>query len=140
MAKDTSRLVEELSLCPDFAKFYEKNRDAFITEPLSEMLLNLADEKGISRGEAIRRATLSETYGYQIFSGLRIPERNKLLALAVGMELNLDQVQTLLRCAGYSPLYVKIPFDSVVLYGICKGLTVAQINDLLFKHGMETLR
>ena len=140
MTKDTSELIEELKLCPDFGKFYDKNREQFITVPLSEMLVKLAEDKGVSRGEAIRRSTLSETYGYQIFSGLRIPERNKLLALAIGIGVNLEQVQTLLQCAGYPPLYVKIPFDSVVIYGICNGLTVVQINDLLFQYGLETLR
>ena len=78
-------------------------------------------------------------YAYQIFSGLRVPDRKKLLCLAVGMSLNLDEVQTLLKCAGYSPLYVKLPFDSIVLYGICKNLSVLQINELLFEYGLETM-
>ena len=62
-----------------------------------------------------------------------------MLALAIGMELELPQVQQLLKAAGYSPLYVKRPFDSVVLYGIFNHLTVAQINELLYDYGMETL-
>ena len=45
----------------------------------------------------------------------------------------------MLKCAGYSPLYVKRPFDSVVLYGLCKALTVVQINELTYACGLETL-
>ena len=56
-----------------------------------------------------------------------------------GMELNLEQVQQLLKAAGYSHLYVKRPFDSIVLYGICKKMTVAQINELLYDYGFDTL-
>ena len=82
---------------------------------------------------------MSEVYGYQIFSGLRVPERNKLLCLAIAMKLNIDQMQTLLKTAGYSPLYVKLPFDSIVLYGICKGLSVIEINEILYEYGLDTL-
>ena len=55
------------------------------------------------------------------------------------MELSLEEVQTLLKSAGYATLYVKLPFDSIVLYGICKNMSVVQINELLFEYGLETL-
>jgi hypothetical protein len=55
------------------------------------------------------------------------------------MGLNIDEVQQLLKSAGYSQLYVKRPFDSIVLYGFCKGMSVIEINELLYKYGLETL-
>ena len=55
------------------------------------------------------------------------------------MKLSLDEVQTLLKSAGYPALYVKLPFDSVVLYGICKRLSVVEINEILFEYELETL-
>lgn len=137
--KDTSKIVEELKLCPDFTTFYNENKAYMISETLAELLARLLSEKGLRKAEVIRRAELSEVYAYQIFSGLRVPDRKKLLCLALGMGLTLDEVQTLLKCAGYSPLYVKLPFDSIVLYGICKKLSVVEINDLLFAYGLETL-
>lgn len=139
MEKDTSKIVEELKLCPDFKTFYNENKAYMVSETLAELLARLLAEKGLRKAEVIRRAELSEVYAYQIFSGLRIPDRKKLLCLAVGMGLTLDEVQTLLKCAGYSPLYVKLPFDSIVLYGICKKLSVVEINELLFAYDLETL-
>ena len=82
---------------------------------------------------------MSEVYAYQIFSGLRIPDRKKLLCIAIAMKLSLDDVQTLLKCAGYAVLYVKIPFDSIILYGICKKLSVVEINEILYEYGIEIL-
>ncbi len=139
MEKDTSKIVEELKLCPDFSTFYNENKEYMVSESLSELLARLLAEKGLRKAEVIRRAELSEVYAYQIFSGLRIPDRKKLLCLAVGMGLTLEEAQTLLKCAGYSPLYVKLPFDSIVLYGICKKLSIMEINELLFSYGLETL-
>lgn len=139
MEKDTSKIVEELGLCPNFNTFYNENKDYMVTNSLSEMLEKLLHKKGLKKAQVIKNAELSEVYAYQIFSGLRVPERKKLLCLAIGMSLNLDEAQSLLKCAGYSPLYVKLPFDSIILYGICKNLSVVEINELLFEYNLETL-
>ena len=139
MQKDTSKIVEELGLCDDFKTFYNENKEYMVSATLSQMLNDLIKEKGLKKSDVIRKSELSEVYSYQIFSGLRVPERKKLLCLAVGMGLNLDEVQTLLKCAGYSPLYVKISFDSIVIYGICKQLSIVEINELLFEYDLETL-
>ena len=139
MHKDTAKIVEELGLCPDFKTFYDENKEYMIDRSLPELLAELVEKKGIRKSYAIKAAELSEVYGYQIFSGIRHPERNKLLCLAVGMNLTLDETQNLLKCAGYSPLYVKLPFDSVVIYGICKRLSVIKINEMLFENKLETL-
>ena len=137
--KDTSKIVEELGLCADFKSFYDENRDYMVKKSLSELLNELAAKSGLKKSQIIKNSELSEVYAYQIFSGLRIPERKKLLLLCIGMSLNLDDTQSLLKCAGYSPLYVKIPFDSVVIYGICKKLSVIEINRILFEYDLETL-
>ena len=139
MKKDTSKIVEELGLCPDFKTFYNENKQYLITTTLSEMLEQLLNKKGLKKSDVIKQSEMSEVYGYQIFSGIRVPERNKLLCLAVAMGLNIDEMQTLLKTAGYTPLYVKLPFDSVVLYGICKGMSVIEINELLYEYGLDTL-
>ena len=139
MSKDTSAIVEELGLCPNFKTFYEENRDYMIKEDLAALLMELIRKYDLKKSQIIRAAEMSEVYAYQIFSGLRVPERKKLLCLAVAMKLNLEEVQTLLKSAGYSPLYVKLPFDSIILYGICKGLSVVEINELLYEYDLETL-
>ena len=137
--KNTTKIVKELGLCEDFKTFYDENRDYMIEKSLSELLNSLIEEKNLKKSHIVKNSEISEVYAYQIFSGLRIPERKKLLCIAVAMELKLNEVQTLLKCAGYSPLYVKIPFDSVVMYGICKKLSVIQINKLLFEYDLDTL-
>jgi hypothetical protein len=139
MQKDTTEIVKELGLSPDFRTFYSENKDYMVSADLSQLLEALLAQKGLKKSQVIKNAELSEVYGYQIFSGLRVPERKKLLALAIGMGLNLEQVQTLLKCAGYPQLYVKLPFDSIVLFGICKKMSVQELNELLFRYEMETL-
>lgn len=139
MVKDTSKIVEELGLSPDFKSFYNENKDYMVKEDLSQLLNTFIMKYDLKKSQVIRAAEMSEVYAYQIFSGIRVPERKKLLCLAIAMRLSLDEVQTLLKCAGYSTLYVKLPFDSIVLYGICKKLSVVEINEILYEYGLETL-
>ena len=139
MSKDTSKIVEELGLCPDFTTFYNENKTYMITGSLSELLGRLLRQKHLTKAAVIRRSELSEIYAYQIFSGVRIPERKKLLCLAIAMELNIDETQPLLKCAGYSPLYVKLPFDSIILHGICHKKSVVDINETLYWYDLDTL-
>lgn len=139
MQKDTSEIVKELGLSPDFQTFYSENKEYMVSADLAQLLAELLTSKGLKKSQVIKKAELSEVYGYQIFSGLRVPERKKLLCLAISMGLNIDETQQLLKCAGYSQLYVKKPFDSVVLYGLCKRLSVVEINELLYKYDLETL-
>ncbi len=139
MQKDTSKIIEELGLSSDFTTFYNENKQYLVSDTLSEMLEKLLSQKGLKKSTVIKEAEMSEVYGYQIFSGLRVPERNKLLCLAIAMKLNIDEMQNLLKAAGYSQLYVKLPFDSIVLYGVCKNMSVVEINELLYEYGLDTL-
>lgn len=139
MQKDTTEILKQLQLCGDFKTFYDENKDYMVNKSLAQLLEQLLQETGMTKAKAIKNAEMSEMYGYHIFAGTRTPERGKVLALAIGMGLNIDQVQLLLKTAGYSTLYAKRPFDSIVLYGIVKKLTVPQINELLYDYGMETL-
>ncbi|MBE6765969.1 MAG: XRE family transcriptional regulator [Clostridia bacterium] len=139
MAKDTTKIVEELGLCSDFKTFYNENKEYMVKGDLSQLLDELIIKHNLKKSQVIRAAEMSEVYAYQIFSGLRVPERKKLLCIAIAMGLTLDEAQTLLKSAGYSTLYVKLPFDSVVLYGICKKLSVVEINEILYEYGLETL-
>lgn len=139
MAKDTVMLLEELKSCDDFNRYYYENESNIISASLSQLLEELLKKHSLKKSVVIRRSELSEDYAYQIFSGLRVPERKKLLSLAVGMQLNLDELQALLKAAGYAQLYVKHPFDCILIYGICKKMSVSDINFLLFDYGMETL-
>ena len=38
MVKDTSKIVEELGICPDFKTFYNENKDYMVKEGLSALL------------------------------------------------------------------------------------------------------
>lgn len=139
MKKDTAKLLEELKNCSNFTKFYNENNDYIKDTSLADYLNNILQAKNLKKADVVRKAEMSEVYAYQIFSGIRKPERNKLLCIAFGLELNLEETQNLLKVSGYSQLYAKKPFDSIIIYAICKELSIVEANNLLYEYELETL-
>ena len=137
--KSTDELLKELESDEAFTRYYERNRDQFSRQTLSEALNFLLQKKQMTKTQVFRLAQLSEDYGYQIFSGLRAPGRNKLLSIAVAMALDLSETQDLLKRAGLAPLYAKNEFDCVVIYGILHRESVPEINERLFDLLQKTL-
>lgn len=137
-SKDTDELLFELKEEHDLRSYRDRNRDEFLV-PLHEYLGSLLAEKNLTKREIIEQSGLNREYVYHIFSGnKKNPSRPKILALAIAMGLNFDEVQYLLRYARQSPLYPRSPWDSVIISAIRQKLTVPQTNDLLNQLG-ETL-
>ena len=139
MPKKTEELLNILKENDSFKKYLEENREEMYTGNLPELLSELVEKNGMKRIDAIVEAGLSEVYGYQIFSGMRRPERGKLLRLAIALRADLDDIQMLLKKAGYPPLYARLPADCVMIYGIVHGMTLAQIDGLLFEYEQNPL-
>ena len=86
-----------------------------------------------------KQSGLTREYAYHIFSGDRKnPSRPKVLALGLAMQLNLDEIQYLLKYAKQNPLYPRNPWDSVVIFAVERHLGVLETNELLHQAG-ETL-
>ena len=73
MEKDTSEIVKELGLSQDFQTFYNENKEYMVHTDLAGLLTELLQRKGLKKSHVIKNAEISEIYGYQIFSGVRVP-------------------------------------------------------------------
>lgn len=138
--KTTKELEHELSGCASLQNYLTENETCVIKErELSEMLTQLMEEKNLRRTDLIRNSGLNDIYVHQIISGKRRPSRNKLLCLCFAMELEVSAVQEILKYCGYPPLYVKNRRDSVIYYGLENGLSLLQVNEMLFEQGEAVL-
>lgn len=140
MKKDTSELLKELESFSSFNDFYNENIDNIAEIKLYDYLEMLINSKGLSKAEIVKNSEMSEVYAYQIISGIKQqPKREKVIALAFGMELSLDELQELLKKTGYAQLYAKKPFDAIIIYGFAKRMNIIEVNNLLFEYGLDTL-
>ncbi len=138
--KTTTVLLKELSSIASFDEFVNKNKDFMLSKSIAEHLNDLLKEKGLAKAEVIKKSELNENYAYQLFSGLKkSPTRDKLICIAIGMQLTADETNGLLKLAGMLPLYPKNIRDSLILFGINKGYSVCRINEMLFDKNENTL-
>jgi hypothetical protein len=119
--------------------------DAYLSEvgpgdcELSELLLTLAREKGLTRAAAIAGSGLSAPYGYQLFTGARHPNRDAAIMISFGLRCSLVETQRLLKSAGLSELWCKRRRDAIIIYCVSHGYSRARCDDELFRLGEETL-
>ena len=138
MEKSTEQLLEILKKS-SLEAYLTENSGELIQNPLCNYISAMIDEKGLTKAAVIEKSNISEVYVYQICSGIRIPSRDKLIALCFGMGLSVDETQTLLKYAGYAALYPRNKRDSVIIASMEKGKTLVLCNIALDELNLSPL-
>jgi len=129
----TDDLLEALRDSKTIEDFTNKYKNDYFDVNLNDYLDSLLAAKNLTKAQIIKASHLNRVYAYQIFSGVKNPSRDELLALAVAMGLNFEECQRLLRLAEVNELYVKNRRDSIIIFGLMKCLGVMELNDLLYE-------
>ena len=109
------------------------------TESFGKHLQQLINKKGLKNSEVYATSNISKQYFSKLLKGKVRPSKEKVLALAVGLRLNIDETVDFLRIAGYalSPISQT---DKVVEYFIRnEDYNVIKIDIVLFDFGLEPL-
>lgn len=139
MNKRTDKLMSELKNENNLQEFTVNNKETFMDKPLTDYLEILLEKYNVKKADVIKRSSLATVYGYQIFDGRREPKRDKVIQLAFGFGLTLDETQRLLKCAGHSELYPKVKRDVLFIYGINNNMNKDEVEQLLYKMGEKGL-
>nr|WP_300892910.1 helix-turn-helix transcriptional regulator [uncultured Acetatifactor sp.] len=135
----TSELEHEIIVAANIEDYFDKHGNHMLSHSLPEHLKMLLEQKGISRADVVRNSLLNRTYVYQIFDGRRMPSRNKLIAIAFGMHLSVDETQAMLKLSGYRKLYAKDARDAILLFSLNQKMNVEETNELLYEYGYAVL-
>lgn len=117
-------------------KQWIENRDI----SFAQKLFVLIDERGKTDAEVYRRANVDR----KVFSKIRgdsnyTPRKQTILALAIALELSLDETEDLLRRAGHALSPSRV-FDLIVQFFIInKRYDIYEINNVLFQYDQVLL-
>lgn len=139
MEKSTEELLNELQKAEDVFEFAKENEMELESISLTEVLEQFMEKYQKPKKDVIRDAGLDTTYGYQIFDGRKKPRRDKLLQLAFGFPLSIEETNKLFRAGGMSSLYVRCKRDAICMYCLQQGMKLDECNELLYKAGEKTL-
>lgn len=138
MKKSTDELLQTLKNS-SLDAYLAENDGEMAENPICDYLTAVLNEKGLKKSEVIKKSNVQTNYAYQIFSGLKIPSRDKLISLCFGMSLSLDEAQTLLKYAGFAPLYPRNKRDSVIISALEKDESVIRCNITLDELNLSPL-
>ena len=136
---NTNTLMKRLFKAADLDTYLEGNESNLHSPDFYTLLKQACEKRNMLPAQAIERSQIERTYGHQLFNGTRRPSRDKVLQLALGLGLSVDETQRLLRAAGKSPLYPRLKRDAVILYGIGKKLPILTVQENLTKYGLTLL-
>ena len=113
---------------------------ANLGESFQERLLRMIDERDLTDPEVYKKADLDR----KLFSKIRcnkdyVPKKKTVVALAVALELNMDDARDLLASAGYALTNNNI-FDVIISFCLENGIyDIYEVDVLLDKYGQPML-
>ena len=136
-------VAEEQTMYPGAGAGYSKSLDELLneeTESFQDMLFRIIDRKGLKDPEVYKKANLDRKLFSKIRSSKKyLPQKKTVLALAIALELNMDETLDLMRRAGIT-LNPNNRFDKIVAYCIRhKIYNIYEINTYLFEYDEPTL-
>lgn len=137
--RTTSALLRRLFNTPDLKEFMECNANEMGIPSFDTYITELCKTSGQVPEQVIKLAAIERTYGHQLFNGTRKPSRDKVIQLAFGLKLDLDDTQKLLQIAQKNPLYPKIKRDAAILYCINNQIDILETQSMLQMLGLTLL-
>ena len=137
----TEEFLEELLEARNIDDYVSMLQDSDLTcaPSLAELLNQYLEQKNLMRSKVIAKAQINSTFGYQIFMGTRQASRDKILALAFAMRLNLRETTRLLQAGGANTLYAKSRRDAIIIFCIDHEYTLIKANQELYRLGERTI-
>lgn len=129
----TSALWEQLFKASSVRQFIGQNESDIGLPPFPEYIASLCKDRGTVAERIIKKANIERSFGHSIFRGDRNPSRDTVLQLAFGFEADVDLAQALLRHAGQSALYPRVPRDVVISYCLFHQKSIIEAQHLLME-------
>ena len=137
--KSTEELENEIKEADGIDEYLMQNSEYLLKQSVSEALNQALSRTNLSIARIVKHSGLTKSHVYHIFNGKRLPSRDKLIAIAFGMELNCDETNALLKKCRFAPLYSKDPRDAVIIFSLAHNRDILETNLELENQGFDVL-
>lgn len=137
--KDTVTLQSELRHSENVEQFIEENCEELGMMSVADYLNEMLIKYNLEKCDVAKRGGFAGNYPYQIFNGKKNASRDKLIQIALGFPLTIEETQQLLRLGGYSELYIRNSRDAFLMFALEKKYELQEVNEMLYKNKKEIL-
>lgn len=138
LKKSTEELLNLIQKASDIEYYIKENESEMLSLSLDVYLSKLLEEKNLKIADVMAKSEQGD-YIYKVFKNQRKASRDILISIAIGMELDINQAQKLLRISKNARLDPREKRDSVIIYAITNNISVCELNDILYDIGERTL-
>ena len=135
----TDSLLRRIYRTKNLNTFLQRNETFMQAADFCTLLQTFCRERQMIPERVILLAQIDRNYGHQLFNGTRRPSRDKVLQLAIGMKLSVEETQQLLQAAGKSALYPRLKRDAALIFCLKEGYDMIETQNLLGQYGMTML-
>lgn len=138
----TKDLMAKLASCDNNSALdeYVDSIEGKYQTNLSQYIKEILERKNMSIADLHRTSLIDRNYIYQIMDGSKKPGRDKIVAIAIGAGMSLEECQQALEISKEGILYPKSRRDSVIIYAINNKLSIMDLNSLLEKYNVPVLQ
>lgn len=137
--EELSNTLKQIRSKDDFESFITTNEETISLVSFSEYIEKYIKDNNLSKSEIIHNSLINRTYAYQVLQGTKRPSRDKVVALCLSCNMNLEEVIKCLTLSQNAILYTKNKRDAIIIFAINKGLSVLQTNELLYEYKEDIL-
>jgi hypothetical protein len=135
----TSVLWEQLFKASSIEQFCSHHDNEIGLPVFSEYITSLCKNCGEVPEHIIKKANIERAFGHAIFRGDRNPSRNTVIQLAFGFDADVELAQSLLKHAGHSLLYPRVPRDAVISYCLFHHMSLVETQHILLELGLPLI-
>lgn len=138
MAKTTAEFENELKsirTSEELEKWIDINKNE--KARFCDVFVAMCEQKGMKPGNLVGKIALSKTYIYAMANGEKVPSKDAVIKVALGLGSTVEETNVLLKLSGNKELYPKIDEDAVIEFGIQNQWDVFEIEELLKKRGLN---
>ncbi len=133
----TDEIMNQIKEAP--GRFLEKKLDLIGDIRFEDYLAKLMGKYRCTPRQLIIRTCLSKPFVYQILKGERVPGRDVVLRISLGLKADVEETQHLLTLAEKGILYPRIKRDAAILCCIESRKSLEYTNQFLEEHGEKKL-
>lgn len=134
MCKNTEELVNELEqvkTTKEFEAFLKRNDVEMHRESFGDIILRLCAKYEITPSALQTQIAISKSQFYSLVNGTRKPSKESVVKIAFGLKVTPDEINELLRAAGFHSLEPRDREDAILLFGIEHKKEVGKVEELL---------